>query len=101
MSARKPIGKFPGPAESERFIGLSLVITGTRIEAQFCRREVRLGSNSHCLLGREFKKSETYTEEAVGHAQTCVITKIISVAFLFLSRLWTVTARVQTLAVLN
>src|ERR1043165_3115261 len=36
-----------------------LVITGTRTEAQSFRREVGIGSSSHCLLGREFKRSDT------------------------------------------
>ena len=43
--------------ESERL--MILVITGTRTEAQSFRREVGIGSSSHCLLGREFKRSDT------------------------------------------
>ena len=41
--------------ESERLI--ILVITGRRTDAQSFIREVRIGSNSHCLLGSEFKSS--------------------------------------------
>lgn len=56
----KTIGKLP--EESERLI--ILVITGTRTEAQSFRREVGIGSSSHCLLGREFKRSDTSASEA-------------------------------------
>ena len=51
----KTIGKLP--VESERL--MILVITGTRTEAQSFRREVGIGSSSHCLLGREFRRSDT------------------------------------------
>ena len=50
------------PVESERLI--ILVITGRRTDAQSFRREVGIGSNSHCLLGSEFKSSETSASEA-------------------------------------
>jgi len=56
----KTIGKLP--EESERLI--VLVITGTRTEAQSFRREVGIGSSSHCLLGKEFKRSDTSALEA-------------------------------------
>ena len=51
----KTIGKLP--VESERLI--IIVITGTTTEAQSFRREVGIGSSSHCLLGREFRRSAT------------------------------------------
>ena len=47
----KTIGNLP--VESERLI--IWVITGRRTDAQSFRREVGIGSNSHCLLGSEFK----------------------------------------------
>jgi len=56
----KAIGKLP--VESERLI--ILVIIGTRTEAQSFRREVGIGSSSHCLLGREFRRSDTSASEA-------------------------------------
>lgn len=56
----KTIGKLP--EESERF--MILVITGMRTEAQSFRREVGIGSSSHCLLGREFNRSDTSVSEA-------------------------------------
>ena len=56
----KAIGKLP--AESERLI--ILVITGRRTDVQLFRREVGIGSSSHCLLGSEFKSSETSASEA-------------------------------------
>src|SRR6218665_2027084 len=55
----KTIGKLP--EESERLI--ILVIIGTRTEAQSFRREVGIGSSSHCLLGRVFKRSDTSASE--------------------------------------
>src|SRR6218665_2003348 len=48
--------------ESERLI--ILVITGRRTDAQSSRREVGIGSNSHCLLGSEFKSSKTSASQA-------------------------------------
>ena len=45
------------PVESERLI--IWAITGRRTDAQSFRREVGIGSNSHCLLGSEFKSSKT------------------------------------------
>src|SRR6218665_21145 len=56
----KSMGKLA--EESERLI--ILVITGTRAEAQSFRREVGIRSSSHCLLGREFKSSDTSASEA-------------------------------------
>lgn len=51
----KAVGKVP--EESERL--MILVMTGTRIEAQSFKREVGIGSSSHCLLGRDFRSSST------------------------------------------
>ena len=48
--------------DSERLI--IFVIMGTRAEAQSFRREVGIGSTSHCLLGRAFKRSDTSDSEA-------------------------------------
>ena len=48
--------------ESERLI--ILVMIGMRTEAQSFRRAVGIGSNSHCLLGREFSRSDTSASEA-------------------------------------
>jgi len=56
----KATGKLP--VESERLI--ILVITGKRTDAQSARREVGIGSNSHCLLGSELRSSETSASEA-------------------------------------
>ena len=56
----KTIGKLP--VESERLI--ILVIIGMRTEAQSFRRAVGIGSNSHCLLGRELSRSDTSASEA-------------------------------------
>jgi hypothetical protein len=56
----KTTGKFP--VERERLI--ILVITGTRTEAQSFRREVGIGSSSHCLLGRELRRSDISASEA-------------------------------------
>lgn len=50
------------PVESERL--MIWVITGRRTDAQSFRREVGIGSNSHCLLGSEFKSSKTSVSEA-------------------------------------
>ena len=50
------------PVQSERLI--ILVITGRRTDAQSFRREVGIGSNSHCLLGSEFKRNDTSASEA-------------------------------------
>lgn len=56
--------KFSGklPVDSERL--MIFVIIGTRAEAQSFRREVGIGSSSHCLLGRAFKRSDTSDSEA-------------------------------------
>ena len=56
----KAMGKLP--VESDRLI--ILVITGTRTEAQSLRREVGIGSSSHCLLGRALSRSKTSVSEA-------------------------------------
>ena len=49
--------------ESERLI--ILVIAGTRTtEEQSLRREVGIGSSSHCLLVREIRRSDTSASEA-------------------------------------
>ena len=56
----KAMGKLP--VESDRLI--ILVITGTRTEAQSLRREVGMGSSSHCLLGRALRRSKTSASEA-------------------------------------
>src|SRR6218665_2632084 len=50
------------PVESERL--MIWVITGRRTDAQSFRREGGIGSNSHCLLGSEFKSSKTSVSEA-------------------------------------
>jgi hypothetical protein len=50
----KSMGKLP--TESERLI--ILVIIGTRTEEQSFKREVGIGSSSHCLLGSAFRRSE-------------------------------------------
>jgi len=51
----KAIGKLP--VESERL--MIFVITGMRTEAHSFKREVGIGSSSHCLLGREFSRVDT------------------------------------------
>ena len=56
----KTIGKLP--VESERLI--ILVITRRRTDAQSFRRQEGIGSSLHCLLGSEFKSSETSASEA-------------------------------------
>src|SRR6218665_3076240 len=48
--------------DSERLI--IWVFTGRRTDVQSFRREVGIGSNSHCLLGSEFKSSKTSVSEA-------------------------------------
>ena len=59
----KAIGKLP--IESERLI--ILVITGGRTDAQSFRREVGIGSNSHCLLGRlQLQRQDGEFEEMTG-----------------------------------
>ena len=50
------------PIESERLI--IWVITERRTDAQSFRREVGIGSNSHCLLESEFKSSKTSASKA-------------------------------------
>lgn len=48
--------------ESERLIFFT--IKGTKTEAHSFRREVGIGSNSHCLSRRKFKSSWTFASKA-------------------------------------
>lgn len=41
-----------------------LAIIGTRTEEQSLRTDVRIGSSSHRLLVREFRRRETFDSEA-------------------------------------
>jgi len=53
-------GKFP--VDRERLI--TLVMIGTRTDAQSFNKEVGIGSSSHCLFGRECSRWDTSVSDA-------------------------------------